>query len=134
MGMWDMLHHDDDSLEKKEQDGKETVGGHKQVGAVGVEVDDEEGDKLWKFQGERTDEIGGELYRGGSRRGSRVQIEQPPAAKMCSRATFDTGSFSVLSVGGHTPDLHIQTILNCGQVSFSQLKMRPSTLPHSQLM
>ena len=41
-----MLHHDDDGLEKKEEDGKETVGGHKQVGAVGVQVDDEEGDKL----------------------------------------------------------------------------------------
>ena len=28
--------------------------------------------------------------------GSRVQIEQPPAAEMCFRATFDTGSFSVV--------------------------------------
>ena len=35
----------------------------------------------------------------------KVQIEQPPAAKMCSRATFDTGSVSVLSAGSFIPDL-----------------------------
>ena len=32
---------------------------------------------------------GREPYQGGSRRGSRVQREPPPVAKMCSRATFD---------------------------------------------
>ena len=43
---WERLHHNDDSLEKDEQDCKDTVGRYEQVGAVGVQVDDEEGDKL----------------------------------------------------------------------------------------
>ena len=43
---WGMLHHNDNGLEKDKQYCKDTVGRYKQVGAVGVQVDDEEGDKL----------------------------------------------------------------------------------------
>ena len=40
------LHHNDDGLKKEEDDGKEAVGRYKKVGAVGMQIDDEEGDKL----------------------------------------------------------------------------------------
>ena len=40
------LHDNDDSLEHDDKDGKDAVDGDKPVGAVRVQVDDEEGDKL----------------------------------------------------------------------------------------
>ena len=39
-------HDNDDSLEHDDKDGEDAVDGDKPVGAVGVQVDDEEGDKL----------------------------------------------------------------------------------------
>ena len=39
-------HHNDDSLEDDQHDGEDAVGGYKEVRAVRVEVDDEEGDEL----------------------------------------------------------------------------------------
>ena len=39
-------HYDDDSLEDDQHDGEDAVGGYKEVRAVRVEVDDEEGDEL----------------------------------------------------------------------------------------
>ena len=40
------LHDYDDSLEHDDKNGEDAVDGDKPVGAVGVQVDDEEGDKL----------------------------------------------------------------------------------------
>ena len=40
------LHHNDDGLEKNKKNRKEAVGRYEQVGAVGMQVDDEEGDKF----------------------------------------------------------------------------------------
>ena len=39
-------HYDDNSLEDDKHDGEDAVGGYKEVRAVRVEVDDEEGDEL----------------------------------------------------------------------------------------
>ena len=54
-GLWILkgneIHHNDDGLEKEKDDGKEAVGRYEQVGAVGMQVDYEEGDKLWKQSG-----------------------------------------------------------------------------------